>query len=66
MPSICRGKTNIKILRNQAVIYKTDDLQQVLHILTINLKMSTVKIKVRGFKGSENIEAKTITDNEVI
>ena len=55
MPSIRRGKTNIKILWYQAVIYKTDDLQQVLHALNINFKMSTVKIKVKGFKGREII-----------
>lgn len=40
-------------------MYEKDDLQQVLHILNINIKMSTVKIKkVKGFKGSENTEAK--------
>jgi len=66
MPSIRRGKTNIKILRYQAVIYKTDDLQQVLHTLNINFKMSTVKIKIKGFKGSENIRQITITGNKVI
>jgi hypothetical protein len=52
-------KTNIKTLCCQAVMYEKDDLQQVLHILNINIKMSTVKIKkVKGFKGSENTEAK--------